>query len=49
MVEILEIKFAYVTNDAGKTIIKNHIYHYTIPCEMIIYGSDGMTGNNILC
>jgi hypothetical protein len=48
MVEILEIKFACITNYAAKTIIENHIYHYTIPCEMIIYGSDGVTGNHIL-
>jgi len=44
---IFKIKFAYVTNDTAKTSIKNHIYHYTTPCETVICDSDGMTGNHI--
>jgi hypothetical protein len=44
---IYEIKFAYVTNDTAKTSIKNHIYHNTIPHEMVICNSDGMTGDCI--
>jgi hypothetical protein len=39
-----EIKFAYLTNDIAKTNIKNHIYHYTTPREMVICDSDGVTG-----
>jgi hypothetical protein len=44
----LKIKFAYITNDTTKTSIKNHIYHYTTPHEMVICDGDGMTGNCIL-
>jgi hypothetical protein len=42
---IFKIKFMYVTNDTSKTSIKNHIYHYTTPCEMLICDSDGVTGD----
>jgi hypothetical protein len=31
-------------NDTAETSIKNHIHHYTIPCEMVICDSDGITG-----
>jgi hypothetical protein len=44
---MFKIKFAYVTNDTAKTSIKNHLYHYTTPYEMIICDSDGVTGNCI--
>jgi hypothetical protein len=30
-----EIKFAYVTNDTTETSIKNHVYDYTTPREMV--------------
>jgi hypothetical protein len=46
--KIFEIKFAYVTNDNPETSIKNHIYHYTTPCEMVICDSDDMAGDHIL-
>jgi hypothetical protein len=36
--------FAYVTNDTVKTSIKNHICHYTTPCETVIHNSGGVTG-----
>jgi hypothetical protein len=45
--KIFKIKFAYVTNDTAETSIKNLIYHYTMPREMIICDSDGLTGNHI--
>jgi hypothetical protein len=45
--KILKIKFAYVTNETTETNIKNHIYHYTTPREIVIYDSDGMRGNRI--
>jgi hypothetical protein len=32
---------------AGDTCIKSHVYHYTIPYEMVICDSDGVTGNHI--
>jgi hypothetical protein len=44
---IFEIKFEHVTNDTAKTRIKNHIYHHTTPCEMVICDSDGVKGNRI--
>jgi hypothetical protein len=44
---IFEIKFAYVTNNTAKTSIKNHIYYYTTPCEMVICDSDGVTDDHI--
>jgi hypothetical protein len=28
--------------------IKNHIYHYTTQCEMVIYDGVGVTGEQIL-
>jgi hypothetical protein len=34
-------------NDIAQTSIKNRIYHYTAPCEMVIRDSDGMTGDRI--
>jgi hypothetical protein len=40
---MFEIKFVYVTNDTAEKSIKNRIYHYTIPCEMVIYNSDSVT------
>jgi hypothetical protein len=45
--KILEIKFAYVSNDTAKTSFKNHIYHYTTPCETVICDSDGVEGDRI--
>jgi hypothetical protein len=42
--KISKIKFAYVTKDTAKTSIKNHIYYYTTPREMVISDSNGMTG-----
>jgi hypothetical protein len=45
--QIFEIKFAYVTNDNAKQVLKNHIYHYTTPFEMVICDSDGVTGDLI--
>jgi hypothetical protein len=36
---IFEIKFSYVTNDTVGTSIKNHIYQYTILCDMVICDS----------
>jgi len=33
--EVSYIKFAYVTNESVETSIKNDIYHYTLPCEMV--------------
>jgi hypothetical protein len=36
-----------MTNDTAKTSIKNHIYHYTTTCEMVISDSDGVTGDCI--
>jgi hypothetical protein len=45
--KIFEIKFAYVTNDIAKINIKDHIYHYSTPCEMVICDDD-VTGDNIL-
>jgi hypothetical protein len=35
-----------MTNNTDETSIKNHIYHYTTPCEMVICDSDGMTGKH---
>jgi hypothetical protein len=32
-----------VTNGTAETSIKNHIYHCTTPCEMVICDSDGVT------
>jgi hypothetical protein len=37
-----------MTNETAEKIIKNHIYHYTTPCKMVICDSDGVTGNHIL-
>jgi hypothetical protein len=45
--KIFKIKFAYVTKYTAETSIKNHIYHYTTPCEMVICDSEGITGNHI--
>jgi hypothetical protein len=45
--KIVEIKYAHVTNDTVEARIKHHIYHYTTPCETVIYDSDGMIGNLI--
>jgi hypothetical protein len=36
-----------VTNDTAKTSIKNHLYHYTTPCEIVICDSDGVSGNHM--
>jgi hypothetical protein len=44
--KIFHIKFAYVTSHAATTSIKNHIYQYT-PCETVICGSDGVTGDRV--
>jgi hypothetical protein len=41
--KILEIKVAYVINYTAETNVKNHIYHYTTPCETVICDSDGVT------
>jgi hypothetical protein len=39
---IFQIKFAYVANDCqNKYHIKNHIYRYSTPREMVICNSDG--------
>jgi hypothetical protein len=46
--KIFEIKFAYVTNHTAKTIIKNHLCHYTAPHETAICDSDGMTDNKLI-
>jgi hypothetical protein len=46
--KVFEIKFAYVTNDTAETSIKNHIYHYATPHEIVIRDSDGLTGDCIL-
>jgi hypothetical protein len=43
----MKIKFAYVTDDMAETGIKNHIYHYTTPHEMVICDSDDVTGDHI--
>jgi hypothetical protein len=43
-----KIKFASVTNDTAETNIKNHIYHYTTPYEMVICESDGDTDDYIM-
>jgi hypothetical protein len=43
---IFKIYFAYVTNDTAKTSIRNRLYHYTVPREMVICGSDGVTGTD---
>jgi hypothetical protein len=44
-----KIKFAYVNaNDAFEMSYKNRLYHYTTPCEMVVFDSDGMTGSCIL-
>jgi hypothetical protein len=33
---IVQIKFAYVTNDTAETRIENHIHDYTVPCKIVI-------------
>jgi hypothetical protein len=43
--KIVEIKFAHITNDTAQTSIKNHIYHYTTPREMVICDSDDVIGD----
>jgi hypothetical protein len=42
------MKFANVTNDTARTSIKNNIYRYTTPREMVICDSDAVTGDCIL-
>jgi hypothetical protein len=34
-----------MTNDTSETSIKNHLYHYTTPQEMVICDSDGVACN----
>jgi hypothetical protein len=41
-------KLSYVTNDTSKPCIKNHLYHNSTPCEVVICDSAGMTGDHIL-
>jgi hypothetical protein len=45
--KMFEIKFVYVTVDIAMAGIKNYIYHYTAPCEMVICDGGGLTGNHI--
>jgi hypothetical protein len=40
-----KIIFANATNDIVKTYIKNNLYHYTTPSEMVICDSEGTTGD----
>jgi hypothetical protein len=42
------MKVACVTNDVAEVSIKHHIYQYTTSCEIVLFDSNGMTGNHIL-
>jgi hypothetical protein len=43
----LKIIFSYVKNYTAKKSVKDHIYIYTTPREMVICDNDGMTGDHI--